>query len=126
MNKKIIVFLALLMGVSFVRAGSLDEIFQSNRGSFTMTNETARLIPNTPPGTIFVGVVVGSAMPQGSGILIYDSSGQASNQVGFVTGYSVGSAQFQANYNIRLSSGLTYTTIGNSSGFTILYKKTTP
>lgn len=86
--------------------------------SYTATNEGPRVITATPPGTIFVGIVSGTATTNGT-IKVYDSSGTASNQIAVVSLGAPGAYY----YNIFLSSGLTYTTANNTNGVTILYKK---
>lgn len=86
--------------------------------SYTITNEGPVVITNTPPGTIFVGVVIGSATSNGT-LKVYNSSGVASNQIANI---NLGSIMGYA-YNIRVSSSITYTTTNNTGGVTIIFKR---
>ena len=67
-------------------------------------------------------------MPGGS-IALYDSSATATNQIaniGFGTpGAGVGGG-WTVPIEVRVSSGITYTTSGNTTGVTIIYKETRP
>lgn len=86
--------------------------------TYTITNDGPVLIPNTPPGTIFVGVNVGSVSTTGM-LRVYSSSGGATNQIANV---SLGTVMGYA-YNVRISSGITYTTTGNAGGVTLIFKR---
>lgn len=119
--KKIYLFLGLLFlsGTSH----ALWDTVEQYSSSFTTTNETLKVIPNTPPGTVFAGIVIGSSSVGGF-LSIFNSSGTG------LLGSTITICSLQSSnpvdlhYNVVLSSGLTYTTVGNVGGVTILYKRT--
>lgn len=116
--KKIFLFLSVLFSHSMSHAyWDTVEIYSS---CFTVTNEGPIVIPNTPPGTIFKGVVIGSSSVGGF-IDVINSSGIAGSTIATV---SLQSAEpVSVPFNIVISSGLTYKTRGNVGGVVILYKK---
>lgn len=121
--KRFFLFL-LLVGLARVTANAAAiESYNLLTASYTETTDTIRNIPQTPPGTIFMGVVVGSTGTLQSGTLkVYNSSGTATNQITSITLNSLGVYPFE----VLLSSGLSYATTTSNSAVTILYKKTRP
>lgn len=106
------VLLALLVGLL---SGPVlaDNLWRS---SFTATNDTAQKIT----GAVSLnGVVVSSASVAGATLLIYDSLSSANNLIARVSLTSLGDYTF----NVKLSSGLVYTTSNNNMGVTIIYGK---
>lgn len=87
------------------------------RSSFTITNDTAKSITDA---LYLSSVVVASTSPAGV-LSLYDSIGSTSAI------YKIADIDLSTlgdyNYNIFLSSGLTYSTMNNSKGITILYRK---
>lgn len=124
--KKILLALSFVALFSLKASAATNEIVELNLSSFTLSNDTLQRVPLTRPGSILVGIVVSSGMINGAGITLYDSSKTATNQIGFVSGYSVSQNPVYIPYNVVLSSALTYTTTLNSGGFSIIYKLTHP
>lgn len=97
-----------------------------NRSSFTATNETTATISSTTmPGGVFVGVAISSSMSNGL-VTFYDSRGSATNTIGKLSLTSSGQQSWYVPFEVRVSSGLTYTTTGNTVGITIVYKPGRP
>lgn len=88
-----------------------------NYSSFTATNETGAEIS----GAYSLAYINVSSATPGGLLSIYDSkkSTSAVYQIGKIDLSTVHSYI----YDIRLSSGLTYTTSSNSNGVSIIYKK---
>lgn len=103
----------LLLASSVSYAGG----YEVNKASFTSTAETLKRISGTEKGNMFVGVEVSTGSAAGSTLQIYDSQLSATNQIATI--------DLRTNrgheYNVLLSSGLTYTST-TSSGFTILWR----
>lgn len=120
----------LLLGLSLALSSSafaFTETREINQSSFTATNDTTAWIQissnafpyfmaNTSPNTDLRAIIVSSPSAGGT-ITLYDSQGSAVNKIGVV---SLGTIQ-EAHFNVRLSSGLTYSTSANTSGVTILF-----
>ena len=110
MIKKLFAVLMLAASASYAVS------FEVNQASHTATNDTLQQIGSTDKST-FVGVIVSS--PTSGGLLsVYNSQGAASSKVADV---SLGTVQ-SPEYNVRMSSGITYSTTGNSGGVTILWR----
>lgn len=114
---KILLSLTLLFSPITLKAAFIES-FNTFDSSYTVTNETTKLIFNTPPGTVLAQINV-SSVSTGGLLQVYDSSDTATNKIANVTLATVGSYR----YEVRLSSGLTYTTTGNGAGVTIIYKR---
>lgn len=114
--KKFLGFL-LLCVPGVVRAANIES-YNHLASTFVNTAFTNRLITNTHPGSIFIGVVIGSVTTGGS-LVIYDSSGTATNQIANISLSNVQDPRFE----IKLSSGLTITTAGVTNGVTLLFKR---
>lgn len=92
--------------------------------SFTKSNETLKEIQLS---TVTYGgnktvmglnsIIISSATSGGS-ITIYDSKGSATNAIGICDLTTVNVYPF----NVAISSGLTYTTTGNTNGVTIIFR----
>lgn len=106
--------LATIPGLSFAFGESSMAVSQS---SFTLTNDTTRSITTASGTPRSLDSVIVSSSSVGGTITLYDSNGTATNRIGVV---SLGTVQ-QAFYNIKISSGITYTTNTNSGGVTIIY-----
>ena len=118
------------LGLSVVVASTVfgfTETREINTSSYTASNDTTKLIiissvnfpqqgAQTGPNTDFRGVLIGSNTFGGL-VTIYDSSGTSTNIVAKI---GCDTAK-ELHYNVRLSSGLTYTTSGCTNGVTILY-----
>lgn len=91
--------------------------------STTATAETNKYIDCSAGhnGCRFHGVVVNSTGTANSAIVIYNSSGTATSPVAYINGAALWG---NFTYDILVSSGLTYTTVG-SGNYTILYQKPT-
>jgi hypothetical protein len=114
--KKIVFFGLVLLGPVSLGYAAHVESYDLLSASYTATSETAKRI-ETSPGSVLACVVVGSASPSGL-LKIYDSSAAASNQIANISLTVTGNYDF----DVRLSSGLTYTTTSNTAGVTITYK----
>src|SRR5581483_7082011 len=100
--------LGLLLGLSSTAFG-FTETREINVASFTATNDVTAYIPNTTANTDFRGVVVGSPTATTGSIVIFD--GQGTNATNKIATIGLGVAN-EFHYNVRLSSGITYTTTG--------------
>ena len=128
--KKWILFL-ILTGLIAIAQNALADVSTTNtlwKSSFTATNDTALKIPcNTvepKAGCKFHGVIVSSA-GVASTLTIYDSSATAINPIAVIN-TSVGTVvpTGQLFYDLYVSSGLSYTTVGATPAkVTILYAK---
>jgi hypothetical protein len=106
--------------------------FMLGRSSFTSTNDTLVAVstggvnpnPILLTGGVFDGVVIASNSSNGIATF-YDSIGSATKEIGFVSMNGTSSGSNYISFEVRLSSGLTYTTTGNS-GISIIYKITKP
>jgi len=87
------------------------------KSSHTRTSDTTKEISSTKHVKYLRSVIVSSPTADGW-MTIYNSRGAASNEIGTV---DLGTAN-QYNYDLSISSGLTYTTSGNANGVTILYQ----
>jgi hypothetical protein len=115
--KRLIVFLTAFVLLSISRASNIESYNEAN-SSFTKTSDGPVQIKNTFPGTVLLYVDV-STTSTGS-LQIYDSSGvSTSGQLANITLGTIGYYRFE----ILISSGLTYQTVGNQNGVTIVYKK---
>lgn len=130
--KKFSVFLVsfLFVGLSY----GYWETLRMNSSSFTTTNEGPIAISsNNLQGGIFVGVVVGSDTVGGT-LKIWDARNPGGNvAISTITiinltgtGNGTNNTPYYLPFDVRLSSGLTYQTSGNSNGVTIIYKITKP
>lgn len=113
MKRLMIAGLSLLLAAS---AFAYTETREINSSSFTTTNDTAVQIPNTGPNTDFRGIIVSSVSATGQ-IAVFDTQGVATSTKAFVSLGTLG----EYHFNVRLSSGLSYTTTTNLGGVTILY-----
>ncbi len=132
--KKILFCLSLLLAVP-LKAGYIEN-YQFGQTSFTTTNETtARISSFTLKGGIFLGVVVGS--PSLAGSVTFADAYVATSVAGIVystfavvslvgTGNTPVGGPYYIPFNVRLSSGLAYTTTNNTGGITIIYKSFNP
>ncbi len=109
---------ALILSFPVISKAANVEGYNILYGSNTLTNEGPRLIPNTPPGTILMRVNVASVSAGGT-LVIYNSSGVAVNPV---VNIDLG-ARGMYVYEIKLSSGLTYTTTNNVGGVNFTFKR---
>jgi len=110
----------LLIGLSLALSSTAycyTETREINASSFTATNDTTQQITGTSPNTDFRGVIIGT--PSISGVLtIFDGQGaNAASKIGVVSLSAVN----ELHFNVRCSSGITYTTTGNTGGVTLLY-----
>ena len=121
--KKVILSLLVFFSAGALKAAWFDDGL-INQASYTATGETLALIRNTLPGTLLVGVVI--ATSSGVNLLIYDSSRTATNQIGkIILGGNTDGSDY-IPFNIRVSSGITYTIANNNPGITFIYKITRP
>lgn len=112
--KKVFTLFAFMLCAGVSYAGGPEV----NKSSYTVTAETTKRIAATEKGNMLYAVVVGSATP-GSVLTIYDSSGTATNTIATI---SLHIAR-DYNFNVLLSSGLTYTTsAAPTNGLTILWR----
>lgn len=116
-------FLLFLLMASLTKAclayWDTVEMYQS---SYTAANNTTTVLANTPPGTVFAGVVISTSV--GGTLKVYDSSGAASGQIANLLLSGNGEGSFCIPFNVVVSSGITYTTTGNSGGITFIFKRT--
>lgn len=107
------------------------EQYQLNSASFTITNETtARISTTNMHGGILVGVIIDS--PSALGVLTIADAYVSFTTPGIVfstiailslgSGNSPSTLPTYIPFNVKLSSGLTYTTSNNTGGVTIIYK----
>lgn len=118
---KKLLFISLLFLVSQSHAAWVES-FNMADSCYTATNQGPIVIPNTPPGTVLLGVVVASTSSTLGTLKIYDSSGVASGQLANIDLGRNGDYTFE----VRLSSGLTYTTANNTGGITLIFKRLRP
>ncbi len=138
--KRLILFLCFIFIGSYCGAAYLEG-YQLNQASFTQTNEGPVPISS---GTnmrngygLLIGVQVSSPMANGT-ITFADafSSGTTGTALGTLSTVAVVSlagggnapvgTSFYIPFEIKLSSGLSYTTSNNSKGVTIIYKSLKP
>ena len=124
---KKILFAAGLLFMGSVSHAAWTDSSLLNKSSFTNTNESLAMISSrTLPGGILRGVVVSSSMANGV-LTIYDSLGAASGTIAVLSLYNGNtSGAFYIPFDVRISSGLTYTTAGNTVGVSIIYLITKP
>lgn len=109
--------------LSSVCYGAWNDQNLLNRASFTPTSDTLAYVPLTYGGTVLKGVILSSEAA--TSVKIYDSSGVVSNQIAFLGSATPGGSNY-IPFNVRLSSGLTYTTAGNTLGVTFIYLRVRP
>ena len=128
--KKIFLFLTLALSLKMAQAAGLDT-YTINSSSYIAEAATLQSISSqTIRGGIFVGVVISSPMPLGS-ISFFDSNGVMSSTIGIVSTGNIApdnrSGAQTVLFNVRISSGLTYTSTGiDRPGLTVIYKVTGP
>lgn len=134
MRKILLSILLSFILISSAQAGFI-EMYQLGQSSFTNTNETtARISSFTLKGGMFLGVVIDSASPLGTLTLAdaYVSTSVAGIVYSTFAILSLSGGNAPNNmptyipFNIRLSSGLAYTTTNNAGGVTIIYKSLNP
>lgn len=114
--KKLLFSLLALVGLSTFSHADIQGVYKS---SFTQTDESLRIMrPATGTPLSLHGIIVSSASAVGGLITVYDSSGTATNTIARVSLVNLGAYYF----DVKISSGLTYTTSTNSMGVTILYQ----
>ena len=113
---KLLAFAALLAlpSLSFAYGESSVSVSLS---SFTLTNDTTKSIRTASGTPMSLESVIVSSPSAGGTITLYDSNGTATNRIGVI---SLNNAN-QFFYNVKVSSGITYTTNTNSGGVTITY-----
>lgn len=109
--KKLIV--AVLIGCASV-AGAVTPS-TVNRSSFTQTNDTTKYLSNSA----YLDKVIVSAVSAGGVLTIYNSTWTTTPVISSITLGTVGTY----HYNDLWVAGITYTTISNTAGVTIIYKK---
>lgn len=113
--KKALLAVAVLFCASVSQAYMGDSVSQS---SFTVTNDSAKQLTGTTKWSVLDRVVV-SSTSTGGAIALYDNTaGNTSSKIGVV---DLGTIQ-SPTFNVRVSSGITYTTTGNTNGVTILWR----
>lgn len=114
-----------LMFLSAVSFGAWGDESLINKSSYTTTNDTLVSISSTVmAGGVFDGVVIGSNSATGV-VKFYDSNGVQVSTIGVVSMAGTANGAFYIPFEVRLSSGLTYTVTGNP-GISIIYKITRP
>lgn len=117
---KRVFLMAVLLGLSH-NVFAIQSISENiNTASTTYTNDSFKRIPGSLPGSELFAVVVPSAT-SGGVLGLYDSSGAASGFISSVTLQAIYNPIFQ----VRVSSGITYTTTGNANGVVIIYRNPT-
>src|SRR5690349_6737518 len=109
--KKLFAVVASLLLASPLMAFETRTLYSS----FTTTNDTLQQISSAKT----LERVVVSSVTAGGLLTVYDSRGSASRIVAVVT---LGVANYY-DFEITVSSGLTYSTTANSGGVTIIYTK---
>lgn len=127
MKKALILFVLIFIGFKSQSYAAWGDESLINRSSYVVTNETLASISSTTiPGGVFVGVVVSSSLVSGM-VTFYDTNGVKTSTIGVVSLQGTGNGAFYIPFEVRISSGLTYTSTGNAApGFTIIYKITRP
>lgn len=109
----------LLISLLSLSLASMGMAFEVSPSSYTATDDSLKIIEHHTGGArSLVAVIVSSPTALGT-ITIYDSSGTATGKIGTI---HCGTVQ-DPSFNVRLSSGLTYSSLGCSNGVTIIYKK---
>lgn len=126
MKKYLFLGLMLLVGTSHA---AYLETYSLGQASFTLTNDSAVQI--STHGGILVGVIIDSQSAGGT-LTLADAwvSVKAPNAPTYSTfsilslgaGNAPTSLPTYISYNVLLSSGLTYTTAGNTGGVTIIWR----
>lgn len=114
-----LIIAGLLLTSSVVLAAPKPVNFSIYRASYTATNETAAEIQQGNQSVDFLHAVIISSATTGGVLKLYDSQGSASSLFALIDL----SAKNDFAFDVWLSSGLTYTTSGNSNGVTIIYRK---
>lgn len=98
-----------------------------NRSSWTATSDVLGTIASTTiRGGVFMGVIIGSPSASES-ITIWDSIGVKTSTLAVLNFAGAGNGPYNIPFEIRISSGLTYSITGNTiSGVTFIYKITRP
>lgn len=124
--RKILASLLLIVSLKAVSFGAYSDEGLLNQSSFTMSNETLVAISSTAmAGNILVGVVIGSSTPGGT-ISLFDSVGVKVSTIGILSMAGSSNGAMYVPFEVRLSSGLTYSTVSNTNGVTIIYKNVRP
>jgi hypothetical protein len=114
--KKLLFSLLALVGLSAFSHADIQGVYKS---SFTQTDESLALVaPTTGTPLSLHGIIVSSASAAGGLLTVYDSSRTATSPIARIGLTTVGAYYF----DVKISSGLTYTTATNTQGVTILYQ----
>lgn len=117
--KKIVVVLAVMcMMFGASSAFARMDVYSVAQSSFTASDDSVVYVEGTEKGDILVGVVVSTVSASGS-LILYDSQVSAANTIAVIDLATIQNAKF----DVRVSSGIAYTTANNSQGVTILYRK---
>ena len=118
MRKYLFGLLMLICGVGYSAFAQNPELISVS--SFTATDETIKYIDDTRPGDVLRGVILSTEI---ASIELFDSSGTQTGTIA-VIGAEAALHSTYIPFNVRLSSGLTYTTKGNVDGITIIFLRT--
>lgn len=104
-----------LLGVMLFSVSAFGIDTKTTYSSMTQTTESLARIPNV---RTLESVIISSTATAGS-IKIYDSSATATHQIAEISMSAVHSYDF----DLYISSGLTYTTTSNTGSITLIYTK---
>jgi len=117
------IFSILILCFVFSLAALAEPPFSNDciyKTSSTFTNETKQIVGDT--NTLYFKSVVVSSATSAASLTIYDSLGSTITATKIVVDLSTVNVY---PFDLYLSSGLTYTTVGNSNGVSIIYRKGT-
>lgn len=134
--KKLLIF---LFSISIAGFSSADYLQSYQFGSASYTASSEGVVPissSTMRGGLFLGVVIDSPSLGGS-VTFSDAftTGAVGQSITLSTfailslcgsGATPLGGPYYIPFNIKLSSGLTYKTVGNTGGITIIYKSLIP
>ena len=116
---KKVLFLCLIFISSVSYSAYIDDV---DKTSFTITNDGPVLISSATAGSVLRSVIISSGAPNFQ-IKIYDSKGTAVNQISNLSGSGTADNSKQIIFDVRISSGITYTIVGNNAGgVTFIYR----
>ncbi len=122
--KKLFLFLTFALVSTGAKAAWMDSDLV-NRSSFTQANPTTLNVNGVLPGDVLRGVILPAQTHVT--VAVYDSSRTATNRIGnLATSTSTAESSTYIPFNVRLSSGLSFTITNNTSGVSFIWLKTKP
>lgn len=116
-------YIALVLSFILLGIPAYAADYDATNSTNPVSASTLSVISQAGPGDILVAILVNKRAPTADNLTVYDSSGAASGSLGVIdtsTGSVITSNEYW--YNLRISSGITFTKSASLSDMTIIWK----